>query len=117
MFGKRKFNELFDEFDSFFNEIKPTYYKVGPNGYIFYYDSKSTTSTTDNNTNQLKKELDNAILEENFELAVELRDKIKNLEKNGKEIKDLKEKLSISITEENFEESIKIRDKIKNLIK
>ena len=37
MFGKRKFNELFDEFDSFFNEIKPTYYKVGPNGYIFYY--------------------------------------------------------------------------------
>ena len=60
MFGKRKFNELFDEFDSFFNEIKPTYYKVGPNGYIFYYDSKSTTSTTDNNTNQLKKELDNA---------------------------------------------------------
>ena len=54
---------------------------------------------------------------EDFELSVELRDKIKTLEKNGKEIKDLKEKLSISITEENFEESIKIRDKIKNLIK
>ena len=107
MFGKRKFNDLFDEFDSFFNEIRPTYYKVGPNGYVFYYDSKSNT----------KKDLDESISKEDFELSVKLRDKIKTLEENGKEIKDLKEKLSISITEENFEESIKIRDKIKNLIK
>ena len=56
-----------------------------------------------------------AISEENFEVAVNLRDKIKSLEKNGNEIKDLKEKLSVSITEENFEESIKLRDKIKEL--
>ena len=61
--------------------------------------------------------MDESISKEDFELSVKLRDKIKTLEENGKEIKDLKEKLSISITEENFEESIKIRDKIKNLIK
>ena len=117
MFGKRKFNDLFDEFDSFFNEIRPTYYKVGPNGYVFYYDSKSNTNKSDDTINQLRKDLDESISKEDFELSVELRDKIKTLEENGKEIKDLKEKLSISITEENFEESITIRDKIKNLIK
>ena len=117
MLGKRKINDLFEEFDTFFNDMRPNYYRVGPNGYIFYTNRENENNKTIDELNVLKKQLEVSISQEDFESSVKFRDKIKTLEKNGKEIKDLKEKLSISITEENFEESIKIRDKIKNLIK
>jgi len=42
MFGKRKFNNPFSDFDSMFNELdtffsetKPLFYKMGPNGYMY----------------------------------------------------------------------------------
>ena len=123
MFGKRKFNNLFGEFDSMFNEfdslfnnMKPTYYRVGPNGYVLYYGSETDKNTTDEITT-LKDELEICVENQDFERAVELRDKIKSLEENGEKINKLRKDLKKSIDEQNFEESIKLRDKLNKLTK
>lgn len=115
MFGKRKFNNLFDEFDSLFNNINPTYYRVGPNGYVLYYGSESNKNTIDEITT-LKEELNICVENQEFEEAVKLRDKIKSLEINGEKINKLKKELNQSIKDEKFEDSIKLRDQIKKLI-
>jgi protein-arginine kinase activator protein McsA len=52
---------------------------------------------------------------EDFEKAVELRDQIKKLEINQKEINKLEEELKKSIEQQNFEKSIEIRDQLKKL--
>ena len=64
---------------------------------------------------RLKSELDNAVNNEEFETAIELRDKIKSFETNAKKIKELEDTLNIKIKEEDFEEAIKLRDEIKRL--
>jgi|TARA_R110000782_G_scaffold132586_4_gene224662 protein-arginine kinase activator protein McsA len=117
MLGKRKINDLFEEFDTFFNDMRPNYYRVGPNGYIFYTNRENENNKTIDELNVLKKQLEVSISQEDFESSVKFRDKIKTLEKNGEKIKELRIELEKSITDENFEESIKLRDKIKNLIK
>ena len=58
-----------------------------------------------------------AIENEDFEMAVELRDKIKKLETNQKQIEELEEELKQSIKDQNFEKSIELRDKLKELKK
>ncbi len=68
-------------------------------------------------TRSLQKQLEDAIENEDFEKAVELRDKIKTLETSRKEIEELELELKKSIEEQNFEKSIKLRDKIKSLKK
>jgi protein-arginine kinase activator protein McsA len=64
---------------------------------------------------ELKEKLNLAIEVQNFEEAVELRDKIKKLEENKEKISELQSKLDESIKNQEFEKSIKYRDQINKL--
>ena len=66
-------------------------------------------------TTSLKKKLQIAIEEENFEEAVKLRDEIKKLETNQDEIKKIELELKKSIEDQDFEKSIELRDQLKKL--
>ena len=68
-------------------------------------------------TNGLKRQLEIAIENEDFEKAVEIRDQIKKMEFNQETINKLEEELKQSIKEHNFERSIEIRDELKELKK
>jgi len=104
-----------------FNQLTPsngewkTQTKVSEDGTMkittYYYDNAKTNPTSKN----LKQQLEIAIENEDFEKAVELRDQIKKLESNQKEIDKLEEELKQSIEEQNFEKSIEIRDQLKKL--
>jgi protein-arginine kinase activator protein McsA len=61
--------------------------------------------------------LEIAIENEDFEMAVDLRDKIKNLKSNQKQIEQLEQELKQSINNQDFEKSIELRDKLKELKK
>ena len=63
----------------------------------------------------LKHKLEGAIEDQNFEEAVELRDKIKTLEDNKEKITELQSKLDECIKKQDFEKAIEYRDKIKAL--
>ena len=56
-----------------------------------------------------------AVEEQDFEKAVELRDKIKSLEKNKEKISELEKKLSECVEKQEYEKAIEYRDKIKAL--
>jgi protein-arginine kinase activator protein McsA len=77
----------------------------------YYYDNAKTNPTSKN----LKQQLEIAIENEDFEKAVELRDQIKKLDTNQKEVDKLEAELKKSIEEQNFEKSIEIRDQLKKL--
>jgi protein-arginine kinase activator protein McsA len=77
----------------------------------YYYDNAKTNPTSKN----LKQQLEIAIENEDFEKAVELRDQIKKLDTNQKEVDKLENELRKSIEEQNFEKSIEIRDQLKKL--
>jgi len=113
-YRKSILDEIFRDFESMFNDVEPTYYKVGPNGFYFTYTTKSTENETDDLLN-LKTELQTAVETQDFEKAVELRDKIKSLEENGEKIQKLKSKLQKCIEKEEFEKAIELRDEIKKL--
>jgi protein-arginine kinase activator protein McsA len=57
--------------------------------------------------------LDIAVKNEDFLLAIKLRDTIKDLEKNEGLINELQEKLKSHIEKQEFEEAIKVRDELK----
>lgn len=63
----------------------------------------------------LKRELDKSVENQDYENAVILRDKIKNLEGNKNEIQELEKELRLTIEKQEFEKSIKLRDKINKL--
>ena len=122
MFGNRRsYNDIFRAFDEMFNQLNPTngewktQSKVSEDGTMkittYYYDNDKTNPTSKN----LKQQLEIAIENEDFEKAVELRDQIKKLDINQKEINKLEEELKKSIEQQNFEKSIEIRDQLKKL--
>jgi len=142
MFRRRKnLNDIFSEFDSMFSQFdaifggmpngskseqgtddlgdwtEETY--TSPDGKIsiksFVRTSGSHGTNKPSGLDSLKKKLQIAIEEENFEEAVKLRDEIKNYESNQDEIKKLELELKKSIEELNFERSIEIRDQLKKL--
>lgn len=125
MFGSRRnmndifraFDEMFAQFDSMNGEWK-TQTRVSEDGTTritsYYYGSKDDKSSN-SGIESLKSQLETAIENEDFEKAVELRDKIKNLESNQKEIEKLELELKQSIKDQNFEKSIEIRDQLKKL--
>jgi protein-arginine kinase activator protein McsA len=113
-YRKSIFDEIMKDFETLFENVEPTYYKVGPNGFYFSYTTNSTTGETDDLTN-LKSELQQAVDTQDFEKAVELRDKIKSLEENSEKIQKLKSKLQKCIEKEEFEKAIELRDEIKKL--
>ena len=122
MFGNRRSNNnIFRAFDEMLTQLTPTngewktQTKVSDDGTMkittYYYDNAKTNPTSKN----LKQQLEIAIENEDFEKAVELRDQIKKLETNQKEVDKLEEELKKSIEEQNFEKSIEIRDQLKKL--
>ena len=78
-----------------------------------HYKSNKTSSSND--LKKLKSQLEDAIEKQEFELAVELRDKIKTLEQNKGKIEELETKLKEAIEKQEFEMAIEIRDEIKKL--
>jgi protein-arginine kinase activator protein McsA len=123
MFGNRRnyddifraFEEMFSQFDSVDGEWK-TQTKLSDDGTYritsYYYGNNKDEKIT---TKSLQKQLDEAIENEDFEMAVKLRDQIKKIESNKKEIEELELDLKKSIQEQNFEKSIEIRDLLKKL--
>jgi excinuclease UvrABC helicase subunit UvrB len=112
------FNEMFSERmnfgSSFFDDSnwnKKTYKSKDGSFSITYMVPKSE----DDELGNLKEKLNLAIEDQNFEEAVELRDKIKSLEVNKKKISELQAKLDESIKNQDFEKSIEYRDQIKSL--
>lgn len=73
------------------------------------------TKTQNGELEILKSRLEKAVEEQDFEKAVELRDRIKSLENNQEKITELESELKESIEKQDFEKAIKLRDEIKNL--
>lgn len=82
---------------------------------LFSYSFLTRKSKPIDELSSLKTELDDVVEKQDFERAVELRDKIKNLEKNKEKISTLKKELDESIKNQDFERSIGLRDKINSL--
>lgn len=119
MFNFRDFDKLFNEMFSermgfnldSKNWTKKTY--KSPDGSFSY--TYMTPKVDSDELYELKEKLDLAIEDQNFEEAVELRDKIKKLEENKEKISELQSKLDESIKTQDFEKSIFYRDEIKKL--
>ena len=131
-------NRLFKDLDSiedFFKEINPQSGKeqvqkgndengewerrtyVSDTG-LFSYSfliRKSDNSKSIDEISKLKYELNESVEKQDFERAVELRDKINKLEKNKNELTKLNQELNECIKKQDFEKAIKLRDKINSL--
>ena len=124
MFGNRKnFNDILREFDNMFSQLDSSQLgqwksetRVSEDGTIkvtsFYRSSEPKTSK---GSNGLKRQLELAIENEDFEKAVEIRDQIRKMETNQETISKLEEELKQTINDHNFERSIEIRDELKKL--
>jgi protein-arginine kinase activator protein McsA len=105
-----------DEF--FFNPKnfeKKTYRSEDGSIVFTYITNKNPELNEGDEVSQLKNKLDHAVESQNFEEAVELRDKIKSLEKNKEKISKLKKELDECIKVQDFEKAIELRDKINSL--
>ena len=129
----RNFDRLFKEFDEIFFEQphlknkekiesvsdesgdweKRTY--VSDTGLFSYTFLTKKSNKPTNEIEELKHELDKRVENQDFEKAVELRDKIKKLESNKEELLKLNKELNECIKKQDFESAIKLRDKIKSL--
>jgi protein-arginine kinase activator protein McsA len=116
----RAFDEMFSQFDSRLGEWK-TQTRVSDDGTTrittYYRGNEPFEIKKPSGVKSLEKQLEIAIENEDFEMAVELRDKIKKLETNQKQIEELEKELKQSIKDQNFEKSIELRDKLKELKK
>jgi excinuclease UvrABC helicase subunit UvrB len=108
------FNEMFSEGTGFnLGDKKWTKetYKSPDGSFTYTYMTRGKS----NELHNLKEKLNLAIEDQNFEEAVELRDKIKKLEENKEKISELQSKLDESIKNQDFEKCIQYRDEIKKL--
>lgn len=78
-------------------------------------ETKKQSKISSNDLKFLEKELSRAVESQNFEYAVELRDKIKTLKNVVDEIKGLESQLKKAINEQNFEFCIELRNKLNEL--
>jgi protein-arginine kinase activator protein McsA len=122
MFGRnfdKLFNELFNSENPFFgglDNLEKRTYKSEDGSITFTYitNVKRNLNKSDE-LELLKQKLEIAVEEQNFEQAVGLRDKIKNLEQNKEKISELNKELEECIKTQNFERAIEVRDKINSL--
>jgi hypothetical protein len=104
----RNFDKLFNELwssDPFFNgdNWERKNYKSEDGSISFtYITNKRGDLNKQDEISLLKQKLDIAVDEQNFEEAVELRDKIKNLEKNKEELTKLNKELRINLIKNHF---------------
>jgi protein-arginine kinase activator protein McsA len=124
MFGnKRNYNDIFRAFDEMFAQFDLTQgewkskTRVSDDGAmkVTTYYRGGDSSKSEEGIDRLKRKLQIAIEEENFEEAVKLRDEIKTYESNQDSINKLEMELKKSIEEQDFEKSIDIRDQLKKL--
>jgi excinuclease UvrABC helicase subunit UvrB len=110
-------NDLFrmDELTFTDNWEKKTYKSEDGLISFTYITNKSDKLNQDDEIYLLKQKLNMAVEEQEFEQAVELRDKIKKLEKNKEKISELKKELDKCIKEQDFEGAIELRDKINSM--
>ena len=117
----RNFEKLFNELwssDPLFNgdNWERKNYKSEDGSISFtYVTNKRGGLNKQDEISLLKQKLDIAVDEQNFEVAVELRDKIKNLEKNKEELTKLNKELNECVKKQDFENAIKLRDNIRSL--
>ena len=132
MFNRRKFNFNIDDLMARYDKMMEDFNKQdwetntfeSPDGnykYTRYVKVFDLSDLDKYNSKEMDKEeylnikLNRAIEMEDFELAVKLRDQIKNLGTNQEEIEKLELELKQSIEEQNFEKSIEIRDQLRKL--
>ncbi len=110
-------NDLFRMEDTFLNDgwEKKTYKSEDGMISFTYVTNKKEKLNESEEISLLKQRLDMAVEEQKFEEAVELRDKIKTLEKNKEKISKLKTELDECIKKQDFEKAIELRDKINSL--
>ena len=132
----RNFNRFFNDFDTLnellLSELKPNSNEKTERGSDENGEWVRTTFTSldgsltysyvtrhpknkDNELQSLKHKLDLSVKNQDFEMAVELRDKIKKIEENKEELSKLEKELSECVKSQDYEEAIKLRDKIKEL--
>jgi excinuclease UvrABC helicase subunit UvrB len=128
MFGRRR-NFNLDELMAHYEKMMEDFHKKNwseetyesPDGsykttsYVKVFDLSEFFDKDISKEDQLKKQLNKAIETENFEEAVKLRDQLKNLESNQKEIEKLELELKQTIKTQNFERAIELRDELKKL--
>jgi protein-arginine kinase activator protein McsA len=78
-------------------------------------DLSTKNGDTDNNLEDLERELTHAVESQNFEKAIKLRDLIKKNKSNEKVIKVFESDLKDAIKNQDFEKCIDLRDKIKDI--
>lgn len=123
MFDWNRFDRLFDEmfsrkmgFDITNSGWDKKSYTSPDGSYSYTIMSKGFSPRNQNDEIvMLEKKLELAVEEQNFEEAVTLRDKIKDLKENGEKIKELEDKLQECIDKQDFESAIEYRDKLKKL--
>lgn len=82
----------------------------GPEEFMdMFQKPRKKTNTIEN----LKRELDRAVENEDFLLAIKIRDMIKEKENNKDIVEKLEQDLKDSIEKQDFETSIKIREELK----
>jgi len=114
-------NIKYDKLNNEFSDIRKTV-REGKDGifttiyYVLNGDNNSKWSAPEKTTiKDLEKELDECVKVQNYEKAMELRDKIKNLKNNSSKIERLKKEMEIAVYEQNFEKAIEIRDELKKI--
>lgn len=68
-----------------------------------------------NSLESLKNQLDIAVKKEDYQLAIYLRDKIKNYESDQAEIKKIEDELKACVEAQEFEKAIELRDQLRKL--
>lgn len=111
-------NEIFNN-DPFFNGLnnweKRNYKSEDGKISFTYITNKRGDLEKPDELTILKERLEMAVDEQNFEEAVELRDKIKNLENNIEKIVTLQKELDECVKVQNFERAIEVRNQINSL--
>ena len=69
----------------------------------------------DGSLESLKEQLDKAVKKEDYQLAIYLRDKIKDFEKDQAEIKKIEDELKACVEAQEFEKAIELRDQLRKL--
>jgi excinuclease UvrABC helicase subunit UvrB len=145
LFGKRKsLKEIMDELDEMIGSINHEFSSftneepqskegsdengewktetyTSPNGmfkYVITTTNRTPNKKSPKETDEIllfKKELQDCVEKQEFERAVEVRDKINKLEKIKGDVKKLQTEMDEAVSKQDFELAIKLRDKLNKI--
>lgn len=112
-------NSPFKSIDSFMEgNYKKTTKKIElPSGTCIVISYTLNVSDDGVEVSDLKSQLDEAVKNQEYEKAAELRDQIKELEITQNKINDLNAELEKAVKNQEYEKAAELRDQIKNLKK